>query len=275
MVLGVACGAWSVGNQAMFLVGLDVSQAFMNSPLERPEILRMPLSMSTMKGEPIFLWAEKGIKGLRIASQAWIVFFSSIVKSIGVVSGTVEPCLYVGRMVGKDQAPIVIMAYVDDLLAATTSESALQALMTALSAHVKVRETGRVGLKGGRLRFLGRSIFRWPGSSALYMQVDPTYLDEAFAEFDLKKGSTSFPDLRPILEQEGSQPLSAEGHARFRRVLGRLSWYCQTRQDKRILVSMLGTGQAQPLETHEKCLRAVLRYRRSREKTSVCKSSCV
>ena len=53
--------------------------------------------------------------------------------------------------------------------------------MTALSAHVKVRETGRVGLKGGHLRFLGRSIFRRPGSSALYMQVDPTYLDEAFA----------------------------------------------------------------------------------------------
>ena len=25
MVLGVACGAWSVGNQAMFLAGLDVS----------------------------------------------------------------------------------------------------------------------------------------------------------------------------------------------------------------------------------------------------------
>ena len=163
-------------------------------------------------------------------------------------------------MVGKDQAPIVIMAYVDDLLVATTSESALKTLMTALSAHVKVRETGRVGLKGGHLRFLGRSIFRRPGSSALYMQVDPTYLDEAFAEFDLKKGSTTFPDLRPILEQEGSQPLSAEGHARFRRVLGRLSWYCQTRQDLLILVSMLGTGQAQPFETHERCLLAVLRY---------------
>ena len=83
-----------------------------------------------------------------------------------------------------------------------TSESALKTLMTALSAHVKVRETGRVGLKGGHLRFLGRSIFRRPGSSTLYMQVDPTYLDEAFAEFDLKKGSTTFSDLRPILEQK-------------------------------------------------------------------------
>ena len=63
-----------------------------------------------------------------------------------------------------------------------------------------------------------------------------------------------------ILEQEGSQPLSAEGHARCRRVLDRLSWLCQTRQDLLILVSMLGTGQAQPFETHEKYLHAVLRY---------------
>ena len=114
--------------------------------------------MSTMKGEPICLWAERDINGFRIASQAWIVFFSSIAKSIGVVSGTVEPCLYVGRIVGKDQAPLVIMAYVDDLLVATTSESALKALMTALSAHVMVRETGRVGLKAGHLRFLGKHL---------------------------------------------------------------------------------------------------------------------
>ena len=59
MVLGVACGAWSVENQAVFLIGLDVSQAFMNSPLERPVILRMLLSMSTMKGEPICLWLRE------------------------------------------------------------------------------------------------------------------------------------------------------------------------------------------------------------------------
>ena len=79
--------------------------------------------------------------------------------------GTVELCI--GRMVGKDQASIVIMAYVDDLLVATTSESVLKTLMTALSAHVKVRETDRVGLKETHLRFLGRSIFQRPGSSAL------------------------------------------------------------------------------------------------------------
>ena len=44
--LELLVGRGVVGNQAMFMAGLDVSQAFMNSPLERPEILRMPLHVS-------------------------------------------------------------------------------------------------------------------------------------------------------------------------------------------------------------------------------------
>ena len=67
----------------------------------------MPLSMSTMKGEPIFRWAEKNINGLRIA--------------------TVEPSLCVGhgwQRSGTHRHHDV--AYVDDLLFATTSESALK-----------------------------------------------------------------------------------------------------------------------------------------------------
>ena len=83
--------------------------------------------------------------------------------------------MYVGRIVGKDQAPLVIMAYVDDLLVATTSESALKALHDCtVSSCYGSRDWPR-WLKAGHLRFLGRSIFRRPGSSALYMQVDPTY----------------------------------------------------------------------------------------------------
>eukprot|EP00435_Cladocopium_sp_Y103_P057206 s793_g19.t1 len=79
------------------------------------------------------------------------------------------------------------------------------------------------------------------------MQVDPPYLDEAFAEFDLKEGSTAFPDLRPILGQEGIQPLSAEGLARFRRVLGRLSWHLMTDMD----VALRFPSEELALPTHQ------------------------
>ena len=123
---------------------------------------------------------------MRVASQAWIVFFSSIVKSIGVVSDTVGKghLRFLGRSIFRGDPS----ASADRL-------------------PVVVRIPGPLGsLKcdppkgnGRRPQKNGRSIFRRADSSALYMQVDPTYLDEAFAEFDLKKGSTTFPDLRPIL----------------------------------------------------------------------------
>ena len=56
------------------------------------------------------------------------------------------------------------------------------------------------------------------------------------------------------------EPISAEAHAKFRRVLGRLSWLAQTRQDILILIAMLSTGQSCPKPGHEKALRAVLRF---------------
>ena len=49
---------------------IDVSQAFMNSPLRDHEkiIGRLPLSLSTLSGEPIFIGAQKALNGLRVAS---------------------------------------------------------------------------------------------------------------------------------------------------------------------------------------------------------------
>ena len=62
MVLGASCGIWGA---ELALYAIDVSQAFMNSPLRDKEriVLRMPLSISTTSGEPIFLEAHKALNG--------------------------------------------------------------------------------------------------------------------------------------------------------------------------------------------------------------------
>ena len=59
MVLGAACGIWGA---ELSLHAIDVSQAFMNSSLQDKEriVLRMPLSISTTSGEPIFLGRISG-----------------------------------------------------------------------------------------------------------------------------------------------------------------------------------------------------------------------
>ena len=148
-------------------------------------------------------------------------------------------------------------------MVATPSEAAYRVLFEALEKQVKIRETGRVTMSVGSLKFLilGRTILREKGSSGLQLFVDQDCLNSAFQEYGISKGSTAFPDLGPFLGQTLSEePISAEAHSKSRRVLGRLSWLAQTRQDILILIAMLSTGQSCPKPGHEKALRAVLRF---------------
>ena len=54
--------------------------------------------------------------------------------------------------------------------------------------------------------------------------------------------------------------LSDEAASRYRRALGKLSWYATTRGALVYFVSMLARGQSAPCEYHERGLRATLRY---------------
>ena len=233
----------------------------MNAPLEKHHVVvRLPTSVSRDNdaNEPVYLEAKKGLNGLRVGSLAWASFFARIA---GLESSVTEPCLYASSVGG---APVVLICYVDDVLVATPNEASYKIVFDLLAKHVKIRETGRIPLasaKDGSLRFLGRTISRKAGEAALYLSVDPDYMDECFREFGIEKGSATFPDIRPAIEETIDQePISAEAHARFRRILGRLSWMCQTRLDLLALVGLLSTGQASPKPGHEKALRMVLRY---------------
>ena len=262
MVLGASCGIWGA---ELALYAIDVSQAFMNSPLRDKEriVLRMPLSISTTSGEPIFLEAHKALNGLRVASLTWSVFLKDIVSKVGLACSTTEPCLYGGVI---DGSPTLLLCYVDDLLIASSTDKAFHRVFKELSKHVKVRETGRIALGkdgGGSLKFLGRVISRRAGSPSLVMQVDPSYMDAACEEFGIKvpKGVVGPPDIKPNLEATSEEsPISPEAHSRYRRVLGRLAWLAQTRMDLLHYTSLLASGQAEPKPGHEKALRQVLRF---------------
>ena len=262
MVLGASCGIWGA---ELSLYAIDVSQAFMNSPLRDKEriVLRMPLSISTTSGEPIFLEAHKALNGLRVASLTWSVFLKDIVSKVGLACSTTEPCLYGGVI---DGSPTLLLCYVDDLLIASSTDKAFHRVFKELSKHVKVRETGRIALGkdgGGSLKFLGRVISRRAGSPSLVMQVDPSYMDAACEEFGIKvpKGVVGPPDIKPNLEAMSEEsPISPEAHSRYRRVLGRLAWLAQTRMDLLHYTSLLASGQAEPKPGHEKALRQVLRF---------------
>ena len=85
--------------RALRLKGLDVSHAFMHSPLPQGLVivLKVPLSVSMMEGSSAYLLLYKALNGLRdAASLHWLNLLGDSIRGVGLVSDEVEPCIYKG-----------------------------------------------------------------------------------------------------------------------------------------------------------------------------------
>ena len=106
-------------------------------------------------------------------------------------------------------------------------------------------------------------LMRHPGEKAVVVSVNPQYLEPAFKDFGIEKGTQAVPDIASLLEKQDAvskKPLSPEGYQRFRKALGKLIWLGQTRSDLKLWLSLVGTQQATPTQSTEAALKAILRY---------------
>ena len=269
---GLHCILTLAANRGYLFRSLDVAHAFMHSPMPRDEhvILRLPLSVSFENGDPVFLYLFRSLNGLRNASMHWLSLLSKTIQQIGLWSDEVEPCIYGGqvRVKNKDLGCAMLVAYVDDVLVAGENETVVNAIEQEIGKVVPVKCTGSVLTGehgGGSLTFIGRKILRAPGHQQVLLSVDDKYLQPAFDDFGVTAGSKHVPDVAAHLEKtindkDGSQLLSAEAYARFRRTLGKLLWLAQSRHDLKVWLSLIGTQQSSPKHGTELALRSVLRF---------------
>eukprot|EP00434_Breviolum_minutum_P037835 symbB.v1.2.033549.t1/scaffold4184.1/size56758/3 len=146
---------------------LDVSHAFMHSPLPGQVriILKLPQSISTLTGELAYLDLLRSLNGLRDASLHWLQLLSSTITHLGLWADEYEPCCYQGHVYDGDVVlgTVILVVYVDDILMCSSSRSAEEKVVQAISAVVPTKTTGCVlpaGQGGGRLQFIGRTIER-------------------------------------------------------------------------------------------------------------------
>ena len=255
-VLGIA------GCRNSVVAGADVSHAFMATPLrKRDVVMKFPLSVSTVSGDPLYLHLGKALNGLRKASQEWICFVEETVKVLGLQSCSLEPCLFSGML---ESGPCLLLVYVDDFLCIAPTEEDVDRIFGVIEKRVELKRTGLIRSSqdgGGSLRFIGRVVSRRKGESSITVSLPEDYLDETFKAYGLSgKGSVSPPDVSVHVEKEGGLPLSPEAYSRFRSALGKVAWMTQTRQDLRAYVSILATQQATPTNHTEQGLRSLLRY---------------
>ena len=251
-------------NRNYHVASINISHAFMRSPLPPQEkvVLRMPLSVSHEDGEPLYLMLKKSLNGLRNASSHWMALLTSTIRSIGLWADQIEPCVFAGYVMEPESDEVagfaMVMAYVDDVLIASSSERAETIIKETIGKVVPVKSTGKVWPAqdgGGQLVFIGRTISRYPGHASLHLSVSDEYLATTFADYNITAGSKSVPDVAAHLEKTvndplSKQPLSPESYSRFRRCLGKLLWLSQSRHDITLWLSIIGVQQSEANAWH-------------------------
>ena len=93
---------------------------------------------------------------------------------------------------------VSLVVYVDDILLVATTKESEEVVIKAISDVVPTKVTGSILPSfegGGSLTFIGRNIHRRSGESALYLSVDPDYLNPSFEDYQIKRGTLSVPDV--------------------------------------------------------------------------------
>ena len=248
----------------MYLTSLDVSAAFMHTPLRShcKYVIKLPLSVTWPDNPPMYLELRRALNGLRPASLEWLHYVTSLVEPVGLTTDSREPCILPGP-----QGLMVI--YVDDILCCGFDSKFGKKIHSLLMKEVPTKVTGVIDAKaGGQIRFIGRIIKKLPNDPRLILCVEADYLQETFLEYQIggtgksKIVGAAVPNIRGTLETPGESPLlSPESHSKYRRVLGKIAWLAQSREDLHIFVCLLlSTGQQVPREVHEKALRQLLRF---------------
>ena len=246
------------------LLTADVSVAFMHAPVEAEacDLVLLPANL-TIKGCRVIAWLGKAMNGLRRAPLLWFLEFQRVVYSMGG-QDTFENTLF------RLQTPngmLLVLVYVDDLLVAAASPQEGESFLQQLQTIWRIKLTGRIpALEKGVLQFLGRTIYRErDGESTLNPGVSEAYMTGVIDSWHEKlKPNETPPKLEEIYtdrEKQGEDtPLTAEGEARYRRVLGQLAWAALSRADLCFSVSYLARFQSKPSGAAEACLRALLRW---------------
>ncbi|CAE7570397.1 unnamed protein product [Symbiodinium necroappetens] len=233
--------------ESMDIATLDVSTAFLHSPLPKGEkaVIMLPrdVSSSSEGYVPVYMILDQAMNGLRVAAKAWNLKLANVVKKVGLTQCPTEPSVFEGTVKGKR---FLMLCYVDGLILCGSPE-AIKLVTDTLNGELKIKETGRITPNGGKIVFLGREIERV--GEHLRMRVPPQYMESLFeTDFckDLKVLSSP-PDIVKIIEKGRAEPekdglLTEAAAMRYRAVLGRIAWWGQSRPDLARWMSILSQG---------------------------------
>lgn len=128
---------------------MDVKNAFLHGDLEEEIYMKLPQGLSANSN--LVCKLNKSLYGLKQAPRAWNERFDRFVKELGLKQTKNDRCLYT---LIAENVKSFLLVYVDDIILASSNDTELQKIKTALSNESSMKDLG------GLRHFLGIKIDR-------------------------------------------------------------------------------------------------------------------
>ena len=205
----------------------------------------------TTKGESKVCKLNKSIYGLKQASRQWFAKFSTALLEFGFIQSKADYTLFTRSSEG---CFIALLVYVDDVLVASDSSTAISRFIQLLNDKFKLKDLGQLKY------FLGLEIARSEhGISVCQRKYALEVLEDSGL---LASKPVTFP-MEPNVKFSKDQGAPLADPTVYRRLIGRLLYLTITRPDISFAVQVLSQFMADPRIPHFDAATRVLRYIKS------------
>lgn len=244
-------------------VQLDVKTAFLNGVIEKEVYMEIPqgVAASNERRRKYVYKLLKSLYGLRISPKQWNEIFTKVVKSLGFINDSNDPCLFILK---EGNVRVILLIYVDDMLLASNDIEKLNEIKQKLMNKFEMTDLGEPNT------FLGMNIKRNRETRTMSIsQADYTYkILEKFGFNDVYPKGTpmitrqaSNKERKEREEKESEKETTVTIKAPYREMVGSLLYLAgSTRPDISYAVNVLSRHQINPTENEYKMIQRVFEY---------------
>nr|AAK55460.1 putative gag-pol polyprotein [Oryza sativa Japonica Group]AAP54977.1 retrotransposon protein, putative, Ty1-copia subclass [Oryza sativa Japonica Group] len=227
---------------------LDVQNAFLHGVLEEDVFMRQPPGYEQKDGYVCKL--DKALYGLKQAPRAWYSRLSTKLHELGFKSSKSDTSLF---FYSKGDVTIFMLVYVDDIIVASSSIVATNALLKNLNQEFALKDLGRLHY------FLGIEVKEVNDGIVLTQEKYAMDVLKRVNMSDCKAVNTPLSISEKLSAHEGN-PLGPEDSTRYRSLVGALQYLTLTRPDLSFSVNKVCQYLHAATTKHWVAAKRILRY---------------
>jgi histone deacetylase 1/2 len=229
---------------------LDVKNAFLHGVLEEEVYMRQPPGYEDKQRPHYVCKLDKALYGLKQAPRAWYSRLSSKLVALGFVASKSDTSLFIYR---KRSVTIFMLIYVDDIIVASSSQDATDALLRDLSKDFALKDLGDLNY------FLGIEVQKVSTGIVLHQTKYANDILHRVGMTDCSGVVTPLSSSEKITARQGDL-LGPDDSTNYRSMVGALQYLTLTRPDISYAVNKVCQYLHAPTTAHLTAAKRILRY---------------